>query len=172
MLARKFCSFWWGKRNRQVQVWRVQRGLYQSSAPALAYVSWVNLFPTALVAMTGRGQQVAIFLLLLQSPIGAKLIHRCSSVIGWDWQQGFRECPNNWGVGGKCYLQYKSSQTGLSDNWLGPELKQLTKHLDRWGSLLAIETFTSFDNTCVLPNIWAEQSASTSLMSYGDGRQT
>jgi hypothetical protein len=41
---------------------------------------------------------------------------------------------------------------------VGPELKQLTKHLDRWGSTLAIETFASFD-------IWAEQSASTSLMS-------
>ena len=27
----------------------------------------------------------------------------------------------------------------LSDNWLGPELKQLTKHLDRWGSSLAME---------------------------------
>ena len=38
---------------------------------------------------------------------------RSSSVIGWDWQQGFGECPNNWGVGGKCYLQYKSSQTGF-----------------------------------------------------------
>ena len=46
---------------------------------------------------------------------------------------------------------------------VGPELKQVTKHLDRWGSSLAIETFASFD-------IWAEQSASTSLMSYGDGR--
>ena len=37
---------------------------------------------------------------------------------------------------------------------------------------LAVETFASFDSTCVLPNIWAVKSASTSLMSYGDGRQT
>ena len=45
------------------------------------------------------------------------------------------------------------------------ERKKFSKHLDRWGSSLAIETFASFD-------IWAEQSASTSLMSNGDGRQT
>jgi hypothetical protein len=67
-------------------------------------------------------------------------------------------------------------QTGeqlvLSDNWLGPELKQVTKHLDRQWSSLNIETFAIFNSTCVLPNIWAEQSASTSLMSYGDGWQT
>jgi hypothetical protein len=44
--------------------------------------------------------------------------------------------------------------------------------LDQWGSSLAIETFASFDISCVLPNIWAEQSAGTSLLSYGDARQT
>ena len=37
--------------------------------------------------------------------------------------------------------------------WLGLELKQFTTHLDRRGSSLAIETFASFDSTCVLPNI-------------------
>jgi hypothetical protein len=59
----------------------------------------------------------------------------------------------------------------LSDNWLGPELKHVTKHLDRQGSSLNIETFAIFNITGVLPNIWAEQSASTSLMTYGDERQ-
>ena len=33
----------------------------------------------------------------------------------------------------------------------------------RWGSLLNIETFASFNSTCVLPNIWPEQSVCTSL---------
>jgi hypothetical protein len=40
------------------------------------------------------------------------------------------------------------------------------------GSSLAIETFASFDSTCLLPNIWAEQIANTSLMSYGAGKQS
>ena len=34
---------------------------------------------------------------------------------------------------------------------------------------LPFANFDSFNSTCVLPNIWAEQSLSTSLMSYGDG---
>ena len=77
-------------------------------------------------------------------------------------------CTQSKGV----HVQIGLHKLVLSDNWLGPELKQLNKHLDRWGSSLAIETFASIDSTCVLPNIWAKQSASTSLMSYKDGRQT
>ena len=95
----------------------------------------------------------------------------------------------------------------FSDNWIGPELKQLRlhhlqvpivqqsdyhvvvrQHLSNPGPVpiplillyiladgsprslyLPFANFDSFNSTCVLPNIWAEQSLSTSLMSYGDG---
>ena len=36
----------------------------------------------------------------------------------------------------------------------------------RWGSLLNIEKFTSFNSTCVLPNIWTEQSVCTSFNKF------
>ena len=65
---------------------------------------------------TGRWQEVTNFQCGVGRPLKFRAVigqGRSSSVIGGDWQQGFGECPNNWGVGGKCYLQYKSSQTGF-----------------------------------------------------------
>ena len=64
------------------------------------------------------------------------------------------EMINEWGA-----------YAGVLPQTADPQSREVSVHLDRWGSSLAIETFVSF-------NIWAEQSASTSLMSYGDGRQT
>jgi hypothetical protein len=53
---------------------------------------------------------------------------KTSKIPSWDWsrQQGFRECPNIGEMGGNAIYSTSLHKLVLTDNWLGPELKQLT----------------------------------------------